>query len=299
MISGLPPEIQANLVTQPPTVGKNPAEVDEAVALHWAVGTGRVVLKAPYGTAGRDAIRVDQGELLERERAWVERTLQTQGSVVVEAWYEREMDLSFQFQVRRDGTFRALGLTPFETDERGQYHGSWVAPLGVGATREQKEFLFRGGGGSWVQGTLEHLSECLAGKIGSQGFRGRAGIDAMVVRLPGGVRKLRAPLELNPRATMGHVALAAAKPFLGGSRVVWWTLITPPIVRKAGAQSPKELLERWEQQLPRKSAGNQWVQGVFPVNDPATATQILGVVVVGPNRSTLRERMEGEAKEEH
>ena len=287
VLSPLRPEVRAKMIDRSPSVGKSLRAVRDAVQEHWEVGTGRVVLKAPFGTAGRDAIRVEQSELKPPEIAWVERTLATQGSVVVEAWYTRVMDVSFQFRVHADGRFQGLGLTPFETDERGQYRGSWVAPLGLRADPEQKAFLYRGKGGSWVQAALETLSQHLASHLAKQGFRGRAGVDAMVVRLPCGALKLRAPLELNPRATMGHVALAAAKPFLGGGRIAFWTLITPPLVRAAGCTHPRDVVDLWEKRLPRKFLGGQWLQGIFPVNEVEKAKTAVGVLAVGPSRDCL------------
>ena len=40
-----------------------------------------------------------------------------------------------------------------------------------------------------------------------KGYSGRAGIDLMIVRDLDGSLRLRLPLELNCRATMGHIAL--------------------------------------------------------------------------------------------
>ena len=275
----MPEETTSNMVMEGPLACESLEESLAALHQSHGAGTGRVVFKAPFGTAGRDALRVDGQTFQPHEQAWIERTLNTQGSVVAEPWYDRVLDLSYQFLVRPDGTFKGLGLTRFFTDERGQYLGSLVAPLGIGVSPDIKRFLFQGRGGSWVTSSLEQVAQQLARHMATHGFRGRAGIDAMVVRLPSGELRLRAPLELNPRATMGHIALAAAKPMASKS-VSCWTLLTPPMAKKAGLSHARDLLDRWQQQLPEVRDGDRPTQGIFPLNDPTTAEAVVGVLVV-------------------
>ena len=279
LLASTPREVTSKMVMEGPLACVSLEESLAGLLQSREAGTGRVVFKAPFGTAGRDAIRVDGETFQAHEQAWIERTLNTQGTVVVEPWYDRVLDLSYQFQVRPDGTFKGLGLTRFFTDNRGQYLGSLVAPLGIGVSPDIKRFLFQGRGGSWVTSSLEQVAQQLARHMATHGFRGRAGIDAMVVRLPSGQLRLRAPLELNPRATMGHIALAAAKPMASKS-MAYWTLLTPPMAKKAGVSHVRELLGHWQQLLPEVHDGDRPTQGIFPLNDPNTAEAVIGVLVV-------------------
>jgi len=274
-----------------PIVAKSLEEARITLKRNREVGTGRVVFKAPFGTAGRDAIRVDGESLQSHEEKWITRVINQQGSVVSEAWYDRVLDVSYQFLMRSDGTFKSIGLTRFLTDERGQYLGSIVAPLGSGLDSELKRFLFDGNGGSWVQQTLETLSREIGTALYSEGFRGRAGIDGMLVREPSGRIALRAPLELNPRATMGHVALEAARP-IGSRAVSCWTLLTPALAKKNGFSCVKVLFEHLRDILPELWRDKTPVQGVYPLNDPKQAESAVGVLIVCPDMTELLAHME-------
>lgn len=276
-----------------PTRATTLAGCQEAIVTHHQVGTGWVVCKAPFGTAGRDAIRMEEGNPLDSgQKGWLQRTLKNQGEVVVEPWYDRVMDLSFQFRVRPDQTVVSEGITRFFTDARGQYLGSLVGPLGVGLSPELRRFVFECPDPKkpWMHHTLSALGMGLGERLAQAGFHGRAGMDAMVVRMPDGTLQLRAPLELNPRPTMGHIALGVAKPW-GSRATVLWTFLRQPDLRRTQTPDLPTLLGRLQDNLPtlENLESGPPRQGVFPLNDPVHAAHVLGIIAVAKTLEEVQE----------
>jgi hypothetical protein len=208
----------------------------------------RVVLKAPLGTSGRGMIRIFTEADHASARVWTERTVASQGAVVVEAWLDRLLDLSVQINVAEDRSVRVLGVTRFETDSRGQYVGTLLGdPLRAIGTPLRRALV--GPGRGWRM--FEHLEEVglfVGARLAGLGHRGPAGIDALVHRDAVGGIRLKPIVEVNPRCTMGHIALALSKQ-LGKKRPGRFKLLGRADARRAGVSSLGDLVG----QLPQGS----------------------------------------------
>ncbi len=228
-----------------------------------------VAVKAPLGTSGRGAKRVQGGELTASTRGWIRRVLAEQGAVIVEPWRERLVDLSALLDVGPGGA-RLLGVTRFDTDARGQYLG---ARLGDPAADQEVA--------PWLP-ALGWAAERVGAELLAAGHRGLAGVDAMVFAHPDGGRRLKPLLEVNPRATMGHVTLALrarAAPGVGGR----WRLRGRRELPGLGSDGFAALAARVSARHPlRLSPGGRVLEGAVFTNDPAAATAILGVATYGP-----------------
>ncbi len=135
----------------------------------------------------------------------------------------------------------------------------------------------------WVKKTVRAVAEELAQEMAAVGFQGRAGIDCMVVRLASGDLALRVPLELNARATMGHVALALRKP-LTNRAVGVWLFVTRADLKGTAYDGFPSLVRGLEAALPEAHEAGQMVRGVFCTQD---ATQVEGVLSLGVVAPTL------------
>ena len=186
-----------------------PADLPRAVdawdhlAAELAAIPGRAVVKDPYGTSGRGQLRTDGPPWESGFAGWAEGVLERHGSTVVQPWFEALADLSCLLAVG-DGGARVLGCTRFRTDRRGQYLGHDVGPLDDGLSAELRRAL-HGEPQALLRG-LEALARAAGARLAAAGYRGPAGIDAVLTRLPQGLALV--PLELNPRRTFGHLALA-------------------------------------------------------------------------------------------
>lgn len=178
-------------------------EVLSAVDELKGAGGGDVLLKALWSSAGRGHMRLVGGEWSDGSRAWLDKMLVQQGGVVVEPWLDRVMDFSAQYEVSEDGV-KLVGMTRVMNDVMGRYLGTFVhSKWTSGLEPEMTEFLFRHAGVRELY--KEEVPEVLGGFLGDD-YRGNFGVDAMVYR-DGGELRLRRVVEVNPRMTMGRVAL--------------------------------------------------------------------------------------------
>jgi hypothetical protein len=111
-----------------------------------------------------------------------------------------------------------------------------------------------------------------------RGFRGPAGIDAMVVKSPDGLRLLPV-LEVNPRYTMGRAALQIHKStgLRGG-----WFFLDDRAIERAGLEGRAQLI-----------AAVEGTPGVAFTTEPRTAERILTLMSVAKNVEAARQAWVG------
>lgn len=257
-------------LADPDTVGAVCRDMDAAmVATRKLRESGAdVVIKAPFGSAGRGMLRVLSDEDLDTARAWTERTLAQQSEVIVEPWLKRVLDLSAQITVEADGNTRVHGVTRFVTDRRGQYQSTLLGdPL-----RELSEHLKRsviGPGRGWRM--FEHLESCaqfVGQALHEAGHEGPAGVDALVYQDAKGRYVLKPIVEVNPRYTMGHIALRIARA-LSSREQRSFRIVSKALAAREGAES----LAEYAAALP---------QGAVCLTDPHDARYALAVLESAP-----------------
>ena len=184
----------------------------------------RWLAKAPLSASGQRRVRLDHPSAV----SWLNRQLAT-GPVVVEPWYARCVDLSVQLQVDDEGT-KDLGISRFWTTANGAYRGAVLGPWTAGVSPEVLREIHGGGKHSHINRVLADMSMFVGSYLHKVGYRGPAGIDAMVVESEDGHRLLPI-LEVNPRMTMGRLALALHKQtgLRGG-----WFFCTDKMIKAAG-----------------------------------------------------------------
>jgi len=200
--------------------------------------------------------------------AWASRVLSQQGEVVVEPWLDRVMDLSAQISVGSDGRTRLLGITRFLTDQRGQYRGTLLGDPLWDLNQEIRRAVI-GPGKGWK--FFEHLEECaqwIGNKLYQAGHRGPAGIDALVYRHADNSYLLKPIVEINPRYTMGHLALRIQRA-LGDRGGRWFRLVSRASAARAGAKS----LRAYAETLPERA---------LCLTDPARAEFVLATLEPHP-----------------
>jgi len=248
------------------TLGTVCRDIDNALATIKQVreAGAAVVIKAPFGSAGRGMIRVLSDDDLDTARAWTERTLAQQREVIVEPWLDRVLDLSAQITVGHDGKTRVHGITRFVTDRRGQYLSTLLGdPL-----RDLNEPIKRaviGPGRGWRM--FEHMERCaqfVGQALHEAGHEGPAGIDALVYQEAKGSYRLKPIVEVNPRYTMGHIALRIARA-LGGKEQRCFRIVSKALAAREGADS----LAEYAADLP---------QGAVCLTDPHEARYALAVL---------------------
>lgn len=241
-----------------------------------AARSGPCVIKAELGAAGRGAIRVD-GALTEPQRRWLRRALRSQGAVVVEPWLPRVLDLSFHFTLTDDGA-RLEGTTRFFTDSRGQYLGHWLSRITDGLPSSLIRWLHGDGQDARrMQRMAESVGTHCA--VALPEYRGPLGVDALVYTDGDGYR-LKPVVELNPRWSMGRVALALQGRIANRTPAIF-VLLGPPILAALGLSCPADVAELAAQHPVRCDRGGQILSGLLPLTEPAAAKAVVAVLAAG------------------
>jgi len=154
---------------------------------------GPFVIKDCLENAGRGHFFLKPGQPLNRQAlsAFVARG----HPLIAEPWVQRVIDFSTQWEITPAKEIRYLGLTICHSDSFGKYLASEVG---------NPSFSFD-----------PKIYEELLEEIAELGFFGNLGIDAMIYKTKQG-EALQKIVEINPRKTMGYVALEMQKRhFLG------------------------------------------------------------------------------------
>ena len=259
-------------------VGKSCGSLGEVAEQTRILMSGRgekeVVVKGAFGTAGQGQVHLrntgptGSSSFDERKQAWIERLLREHGSVVVEPWLNRIVDLSAQYEIGHSGEVRFLGITRFLTDRRGQYLGSFVQQKLSGLDEQTRRFLYGDGqDGRRLNRLYEHLGSLLAEAAKQVDYTGPIGVDAVVYRSADEL-KLKPIVEVNPRFTMGRVALELA-PRVNAARTALWMIVRTADLEQSEAENALEM-----------TADGQISRGALFTTDPEAARTFASVLVV-------------------
>ena len=256
--------------------------------------SGAVVIKAIYGSSGRDQIHCRDQILRDGQRGWLDNILAQQGEVVVEPWLDKVVDLSLHVDVAADGTAALRGWTRFLTDGRGQYRGALVGQVASGLEVEVKKFLYGAGRDPKRLTRIgERLAEFLAAPMAALGYRGPVGVDTLIYREDGGL-KLKPIVEINPRMTMGRVALSLRQR-INSARTALWVVLSAREVQAAGYADLADCARQLEAQYPTRLMpdGEQLCEGVVFTTDPTRAQAFATVLLVGDSFAMCESQLIG------
>ncbi|MBK1876570.1 DUF455 family protein [Pelagicoccus mobilis] len=255
------------------------------------LGYGEIACKAPFGTAANGMRCLREEDVIEgRIRAWLETALAEQGGLVVEPWLERVFDFSVQLELR-EGALKVLGFTRLLNNARGQFKGIVTDAFSSGLESELKRFLLRRVGGvprvySWFE---ECLSPVLEEQLNKVGYLGPLGIDAFVYRSAQGELRLKPVVEINPRYTMGRVALEVGQRNAATS-VGYFQILNRQQLKKSKGVSFSEYCDSLERDYPLQFSTEKKARikcGSFPLVDPHQAKRFLAVYHVRESFSEL------------
>ncbi len=262
------------------TVGKSYSDwrlAREYLEENLSQGT-RIIAKAPWSTSGNGVRRIlKPSELDGSLGGWIQNIIHSQGSVLLEPWLEKVHDLSVQLVIDTD-RIRILEARKFITGKQFEYRGTLLGPLRESFDSASLRLL------QDVLPSWKQLARDLGTELRSLGYQGPVGIDAMIYRDAARAMRLKPVIEINPRWTMGRVALALEEHLLPGVPGAWVFLPWREL-KKRGAQSPEafsaEMSSRFPLEVVQTPGGTRIASGALPTQDPLQAQEVLTFLFAG------------------
>lgn len=265
-------------------VARDRAQVEAALRELGGRGYETVVLKAPFGTSGRGSQRSPSQALDTPTQGWLDRTLATRGSVLIEPWLDRVGDVSLRITVLPSGQPRVDGMGRFLTDRRGQYLGALLGPLTRAWSPEVARWLHDDGRDpKRLSRVADTVAAAVATRAHALGYHGPIGIDGLIYRDHEGALHLRPMVEVNVRPNFGHVVHGLGRRLARGSAGLL-VLARLSDLPEGGA---REALTRAQQVLPLQFDGApaRVRRGVIPLTDPDRARTVLALVFVAGSKA--------------
>jgi len=205
---------------------------------------------------------------------WVRNTISEQGSLIIEHFLDKIADFSIQLDIKED-RIRLFEVRQFMTGQQNQYRGTYLGKATATLTPDEQRFFFEALP-KWRQFVRD-----LGSQLRDEGYQGPAGVDALLWRGREGRLHLKPLVELNPRWTMGRVALALEKHLFPGVPGVW-KFVSLSEIQRLGFKTFQEFAIDLQNMYPailRKSGGSlRLASGVLFTNDPLQARSSLTVL---------------------
>ena len=287
MAEGTKPNKIPDWFAKPGTLGSpvsNLLEVESVLHDFECRGYSHAVYKTDLGAAGRGQRTIACGlPMAENDLRWLEtefaRSQESDSSPrgVLEPKLSRRVDISF--------------LWNFDLQQQALDFMGWTQPMVSGSRRfsgtvlgtpfskcdlETRRFLLEDRCAR-LQRTERWLAEHLNQVLCEVGFNGYLGVDAFVFKDAAGTLSLKPFVELNPRMTMGHVALSLEKH------------LAPGVTAEFRLFTIEEwkVVEDYFEGLPYQAssiAGKRqvrWKAGIIRLGEPSSGTKYVPALIVG------------------
>lgn len=247
-------------------------------------GYANAIVKQDLATAGRGQRSIAcNNRLGEHDIAWLKsmlgsnsdsnsRSASRQPAGVVEPELDRLLDLSFLWKLPRDSeTPQYLGWTRPRVTAGRRFAGTRFGTVLSDCDQRLKQFIFADRC-SRLQTVVDWLEARLVPELMSRNFSGYFGVDALVCHDKNGELKIKPLVELNPRMTMGHVALRLGKRLAPGTEAEFRIFTRPEW---------DEMHEELEQIPFVKTSNGRWKSGVIWLGEVDDATKLIPAMLVG------------------
>ncbi len=265
------------------------AESLRAIAAIREAGHHRVVVKQALGLAGQNALRLWEPEVSEAQKRWMAKAVANGRELVVEPWLSREADFSVQLEMSGDG-LRLQGFTGLWNDERGQFQGNFVQPgYRRNIPREITQLLGHASYIPKIRALYDEMFSVIEQRLKAAGHFGPIGIDALVYRCVDGACRLKPIVEINPRYTMGRLALELMDQTCPGTYGMFRLLNRQEILR-AGFVSFTDYAGALNRRFPVHLEGHPHARikkGALCLNDPERAEVALAIFQVSGSATEL------------
>ena len=185
---------------------------------HYLLKHPQIVLKSPLSSSGRGLQVIRKRNLNDSNKRWIKTTLDQQGYLVAEPLFNKQADLSFQFELLPEREVVFLGVSFFQTNKNGQYLGHHINPT--------SELVYRYFKQDELNTIADGLTKQLKKSCFHQLYQGFLGIDALIYEAEEQI-KIQPCLEINPRFNMGVLSQAIERKIHAESSGVFQTYYHP------------------------------------------------------------------------
>jgi uncharacterized ferritin-like protein (DUF455 family) len=237
-----------------------------------------VMVKAPYGTSGMQVRRIRTRREVEGPlEGWIRNILSDQGEIVVEPYLDKIFDLSIQMEIS-DSKIQLLETRRFMVGERHEYRGTYLGRKIPGFTSDHYQFFYQ------AVPFWHNMLRDLGQRLREIGYCGPAGVDAFLWKGKDQSIRLKPLVELNPRWTMGRVALEIEKTLSPGVNAVWLFLPLRDL-KNRGYENAEHFVHEMQKKYPlkltqRSGGGVRIESGVVFTNDWLRAKSVLTLLSV-------------------
>lgn len=261
---------------------------------HGSVSQGNFLAKKPWSASGRHRLVGEISTLPWSEqplslRRWFEKAWKKDEIPIVQPLFERAFDISVQGRVDQEqgnAKVHVHGMTRVLNLPNGQYAGTCVGRILSGLEESHLRFWYehRPQALANIETILRYFAHEAGQALAESGFRGAFGIDSFVFTKSGGQLGLYPLVEINPRFTMGRVALGLGKRMAPGRMGLW---LHVPVVwlSKLNVDSFVMLSERWRRLMPLKthtrSGGTVILSGILETTPAEQAERVWTCFIVG------------------
>ncbi len=172
----------------------------------------RVIVKSPWSSSGRGLQILRPGEYNRSNYQVITGFIRQQGYVMVEPFYDKILDISFQFYSKGNGQIDFLGICSFKTDRSGRYSGSYIEEIPFNTDSSLKDFF-----SEHLSETKDRIKKALINSPYSLHYQGWIGVDSIIYRTLDDGFKIQPCIEVNCRYTMGAIVLAIRERIAKGS----------------------------------------------------------------------------------
>jgi uncharacterized ferritin-like protein (DUF455 family) len=272
-----------------PTISNNLENTKLAIQKYLTIpNINMVVLKAPFGCSGQNMKRVNTENLNSSEINWLKRIFKEQFQIIIEPWFEKVVDLSYQSKISENKTTIPIGITRFITDSRGQYKATFVGKKTDDLPDDLTKFIYsRYENYSGIEDILKRTSILVSDYLNENMYEGAFGIDSFIYKDSNSKfgYRLKFLSEINPRFTMGRVAIEISKRIQTGAFAIWAHIRITDILKNDFPSIP-DFTQFIENKFPIKLSESPKPlikEGILFTNDPSMATSVLTILIVGKN----------------
>ena len=265
-----------------PTLGcliHNEAGLRTALQKFGLLGWANAIIKPNLGTAGHAQRRLPCAGNLAATDHDVLNKLYPQG-VWVEPELDRLLDITFQWDLKSDGSMPFLGWTRQQVTPGRRYAGTIIGQPFADISPELKRYLLADRH-QRLHDVVDELGKRLQPALTAHHHRGPFGVDAMVYRDHAGDLQIKSLGEINPRRTMGQVALALEQQLAPGRRGEF-CLLTKQQIKKEGFRTFADYAAAAQASNPMSLNDQQRIiSGTMVLADAQTTKRLLPLLHVG------------------